>query len=243
MGALAANTQGVHDKEITEQNHFIVSKLVKSYSKDNDVLLAASTPYNQDVKNLQFSATELALLGLTDKGKRVTLDKVLAANKALPNDEEFVEMVTKKVSEVLKGKYLDPNSGYYTHKNAYDEQGGNITIPETIGLVYQLINNSKFPIAEKRGLLATLIEKNPDLVERNLGLLQEKLGENITADQLKKVSRKLLADNGDTITKELFSKISSGLEIDEVLKKRKSFELAESLYWAATTMDKIITLV
>ncbi|XVN42039.1 MAG: hypothetical protein RCG15_04975 [Candidatus Rickettsia vulgarisii] len=162
IGALTANTQGVHATEITEQNHFVANEMVKSYGKDKDILLTAATSYNENIKNFSLTPLETKLLGLSDSGKRNTLDKVLTSNQALPDDTTFIKMVTDKTGKVLADKYLKSDSCYYSHENAYNKQGDNITIPKTIGLVKLLIDKQEFPIAEKKELLTTLIRKNPE---------------------------------------------------------------------------------
>jgi Leucine-rich repeat (LRR) protein len=243
LGVLAANIQGVHDTEITKQNHFIVSKLVESYGQNKEELLKEAASYKGTVKNLaeNFSDLEIGLLSLSEKSNANTLYKrdvnnnLMMQDTSSLSDKEVVKKITKKVNEVLQSTYLNSSSGYYTHQNAYNNNGSTITIPETIGLVNHDINNREIPIADKKELLVTLLNQNPNLLEDKSEILFHLLGKEATKDNLTNRAKchQLIKDTDPSVISKAFKDIS-GLDIDQTLRKQQAFALAEKLYWAAT---------
>jgi hypothetical protein len=239
MRVLAADNQAVHHKYTTEEARFVASKMMETYGQDKTTLLDAAELCKKDIEYLKFNLLEIKLLGLSESGKRNTLEKLLKKDEDLPNDEEFVKMVTEESAKILKNKYLDNKSGYYTHRHPYNDQGDTITIPETIGVVHKLLNNNKFPIEEEKELLVTLIIQNPELTKQNLPLIQDQLKLTISIEQLSDRAKchELLKNTNSEVIAELFYNISK-FNIYETLKKQKLFRVAESLYWAANTYGK-----
>lgn len=238
MGQLAIDSQGVHVKEINELNHFIIGQLMESYSGTYDTLLASAESYLLELKNLSFTPLESKLLSLSAARKKDTLKKVLEKEQSLPDDQKFIDIIKKKSTHILENEYLREDSAYYTHQNGYNYNysSAEITIPKTIGLVKQLIDNREQTFAEKKELLVTLISYNPELVENNLSLIQKKMGEKVTLKQLANATEcyQLLKNSDIEVIVELFTKISNGLYLDATLKKQQQFQIAEFIYFAAT---------
>uniref|UniRef100_A0A3B0J8E5 Uncharacterized protein n=1 Tax=Wolbachia endosymbiont of Aleurodicus dispersus TaxID=1288877 RepID=A0A3B0J8E5_9RICK len=116
-----------------------------------------------------------------------------------------------------------------------------MTIPESIGYVKLLIDNSSVPLREKKELLVTLMEQNPELVRKELSMIKEELGNSDIFNEGQfdrtELHGLLSGINDDEKVNKLFKEIS-GLDIEKVWREQKGFVLLEQIYMAATEYGK-----
>ncbi|MDM8335392.1 hypothetical protein [Wolbachia pipientis] len=100
-----------------------------------------------------------------------------------------------------------------------------ITIPESVGYIKLLIDNFSIPLNEKRELLVTLIEQNPELVRGKLSIMRKELGNSGIFDrvQLSKTELHVLLSGIDDDGKvdKLFKEISN-LDTERIWREQKN---------------------
>ncbi|MBS9530968.1 ankyrin repeat domain-containing protein [Wolbachia endosymbiont of Rhagoletis cerasi] len=170
------------------------------------------------------------------------MEKTLG-NNPVPNDKEFIKTVIDAAKDALETKFLRKNelgeydAGYPTSRIKY---GNNetITIPKSIGYIKLLIDNFCVPLEEKKQLLVTLMEQNPELVREKLPVIRKELGNSdiLNKEQFEKKELYVLLNSIDDSEKinKLFKEIS-GLDIEKVWREQKEFVLLKQIYIAATT--------
>ncbi|WP_341813720.1 hypothetical protein [Wolbachia endosymbiont (group B) of Germaria angustata] len=179
---------------------------------------------------------------MNDDDKKSVMKKTLG-NNPVPNDKEFIKTVIDAAKDALETKFLRKNElgeydeGYPTSRIKY---GNNetITIPESIGYIKLLIDNFCVPLEEKKQLLVTLMEQNPELVREKLPVIRKELGNSdiLNKEQFEKKELYVLLNSIDDSEKinKLFKEIS-GLDIEKVWREQKEFVLLKQIYIAATT--------
>ncbi|WP_265017231.1 TomO hydrophobic C-terminal domain-containing protein [Wolbachia endosymbiont (group A) of Epistrophe grossularia] len=242
--------QSVHAGLAVKKTKFITKNLVESIKASEGQLEQAVNSYVESIgllKQYQNDPIRLRLLSLTNNEKKSAMEKTLRETDPTPGDEKFIEAVIDKAEQALKQQYLKKNfrgeydQGYPTNRMQYDYTRGSerfITIPESIGYIKLLIDDFSVPLKEKKELLVTLMEQNPDLVKNKLSKVKEKLGNSVILDkeQFNKTELHGLLDGIDDGKKvdELFKEISC-LNIEEVWREQKEFILLKQIYIAATT--------
>ncbi|WP_342170145.1 hypothetical protein [Rickettsia endosymbiont of Seladonia tumulorum] len=239
---IARDNQSVHQSEAVKKTNFITNELMESTQLPPDKLKESAKEYqNKILPELYKDNNPLAikLLELTDGEKHSVMKRVLGNNKA-PDDQNFIKEVKEKSENILKNEYLNENSSKYKALIQYDWRKGSekkTTIPESIGLVSELIDKAAIPTRDKQELCVTLLAKNPKLTEAKFTEVKKILNDqNLTLEQLssRENLHKLLNNIGDDKLNNLFNNVS-GFNIDEIWKEQKNFTLAKQLYVAATT--------
>ncbi|WP_425386408.1 TomO hydrophobic C-terminal domain-containing protein [Wolbachia endosymbiont (group A) of Barypeithes pellucidus] len=241
--------QSVHAGLAVKKTKFITKNLVESIKASEGQLEQAVNSYVESIpkllKEYQNDQVKIGLLGLKENEKKSVMEEVLNGGD-VPSDEEFIKTVIDKAEQVLKQQYLKKNfhgeydQGYPTQELQYDytRDDAKITIPESIGYIKLLIDKFSVPLKEKKELLVTLMEQNPDLVKNKLSKVKEKLGNSVILDkeQFNKTELHELLNGIDDGKKvdELFKEISC-LNIEEVWREQKEFVLLKQIYIAATT--------
>ncbi|WP_353269999.1 hypothetical protein [Wolbachia endosymbiont (group A) of Myopa testacea] len=263
---IARDSQSVHASPIVKRTNFFTRKLVEFMEASKEQLERAAVSYVRNIglfkqyqndpiyvqsirllKGYQNQNDSIKLrLRLTDNEKGSVMKKTLRETDPIPGDEEFIKTVIDKAKQALKQQYLKKNfrgeydQGYPTQELQYDytRDDAKITIPESIGYIKLLIDNFSVPLKEKKELLVTLMEQNPDLVKNKLSKVKEKLGNSVILDkeQFNKTELHGLLNGIDDGKKvdELFKEISC-LNIEEVWREQKEFILLKQIYIAATT--------
>ncbi|WP_341822228.1 leucine-rich repeat domain-containing protein [Wolbachia endosymbiont (group A) of Clivina fossor] len=247
---IARDSQSVHKSLVVKRTNFFAKKLVESTKASEGQLEQTVNSYVESIgllKQYQNDPIRLRLLSLTDNEKKSAMEETLRETDPTPGDEKFIEAVVDKAEQALKQQYLKKNfrgeydQGYPTNRMQYDYTRGSerfITIPESIGYIKLLIDDFSVPLKEKKELLVTLMEQNPDLVKNKLSKVKEKLGNSVILDkeQFNKTELHGLLDGIDDGKKvdELFKEISC-LNIEEVWREQKEFILLKQIYIAATT--------
>jgi hypothetical protein len=111
-----------------------------------------------------------------------------------------------------------------------------ITIPESIGLIESLINQTDIPRKDKQELCVTLLCKNTGLIESKLSAIKSILQkDDITIQELQKPAsvHKLLNEVSKDGLDKLFKDVS-GLDIADTWRDQQQFKLAKQLYIAST---------
>src|SRR6266576_1173328 len=246
---VANSNKSTHYKVAVNQTNFITTQLVEDVKADKDELKQAATSYMENISKLlkqyQDNQMKVMLLSLTENEKRSVMEKTLPEDGGVPDDKEFIEIVSNKVERVLEQEYLRKNQGgeYITQRSItplqYDYARGDakVTIPESIGYIKLLIDRFPIPIIERKELLVTLANRNPELVQQKLSKIREELGNNnISQEQIgnKTEFHELLNNVDDKKVNKLFEEIS-GLNIEETWREQKEFVLLKQIYVAATT--------
>ncbi|WP_264684979.1 MULTISPECIES: TomO hydrophobic C-terminal domain-containing protein [unclassified Wolbachia] len=245
---IAQDNQSVHASPIVKRTKFFTKKLVESTKANKEQLKQAAASYVESIellKQYQNNPIRLRLLSLTDNEKRSVMEKTLHNSDSTPNDKEFIKTVIDKAEQVLVDKYLEKNEQgeyagiYSTSRMQYDyaRDDAKITIPESIGYIKLLIDNFPIPLKEKKELLVTLAEQNPELVKQKLSSIKSELeNDNISQEQITNRAKfhKLLDNVNDDKVNKLFEEIS-GLDIEKVWREQKEFVLLRQIYIAATT--------
>ncbi|WP_353284774.1 leucine-rich repeat domain-containing protein [Wolbachia endosymbiont (group A) of Lasioglossum fulvicorne] len=176
---IARDSQSVHGSLVVKRTNFFAKKLVESRGDSKEQLEQAAASYVESIrlfKQYQNDPIRLKLLSLTDNDKRSVMERTLRNSDSIPNDKEFIKAVIDKAEQALKQQYLKKNfrgeydQRYPTNRMQYDyaRDDAKITIPESIGYIKLLIDNFSVPLKEKKELLVTLMEQNPDLVKNKL---------------------------------------------------------------------------
>ena len=245
---IAQDSQSVHTLPVNKQINFFTKKLVESMEASEEQLKQAATSYVESIELLeqyQNDPIRLKLLSSTDSEKRSVMEQTLGDNP-VPNDKEFIKTVIDKAKDALNTKYLRKNQfgeydqGYPTQPLQYDytRDDAKITIPESIGYIKLLIDNFSVPLEEKKELLVTLMEQNPDLVKNKSSKVKEKLGNSVILDKEQFNKEELHGllngiDDGKKVD-ELFKEISD-LDIEKIWREQKEFVLLKQIYVASTT--------
>lgn len=241
--------QSTHEEVAVNQTNFITNKLVEDVKANKDELKQAATSYMENIpkllKQYQDNQMKVRLLSLTENEKRSVMEKTLPEDGVVPGDKEFIEIVSTKVERVLKQEYLNKDQeGKYIKEMSrtplqydYTRDEAKVTIPESIGYIKLLINRFPIPLIERKELLVTLANRNPELVRQKLSKIREALGNNnISQEQIgnKTEFHELLNNVDDKKVNKLFEEISS-LNIEETWREQKEFVLLKQIYVAATT--------
>ncbi|WP_264374914.1 MULTISPECIES: TomO hydrophobic C-terminal domain-containing protein [unclassified Wolbachia] len=245
---IARDRQSVHRGSVSKRIKFFTKKLVESTEASEEQLKQAATSYVESIELLeqyQNDPIRLKFLSSTDSEKRSVMEKTLGDNP-VPNDKEFIKTVIDKAKDALNTKYLRKNQfgeydlGYPTEPLQYDytRDDAKITIPESIGYIKLLIDNFSVPLEEKKELLVTLMEQNPDLVKNKSSKVKEKLGNSVILDKEQFNKEELhgllnVIDDGKKVD-ELFKEISD-LDIEKIWREQKEFVLLKQIYVASTT--------
>ncbi|WP_264683214.1 leucine-rich repeat domain-containing protein [Wolbachia endosymbiont (group B) of Euphydryas aurinia] len=248
---IAQDPQSVHRGSVSKRINFFTKKLVESTEASEEQLKQAATSYVESIELLeqyQNDPIRLKLLSLIDSEKSNVMAQTLGYNP-VPNDKEFIKTVIDKAKDALNTKYLKKNKfgeyerGYPTEPLQYDytRYDAKITIPESIGYIKLLIDNFSVPLKEKKELLVTLMEQNPDLVKNKSSKVKEKLGNSVILDKEQFNKEELHGllngiDDGKKVD-ELFKEISD-LDIEKIWREQKEFVLLKQIYVASTTYGK-----
>ncbi|WP_342270094.1 leucine-rich repeat domain-containing protein [Rickettsia endosymbiont of Orchestes rusci] len=244
---MAQGQQSVHHSDAVKKTNFITNELVQSAQLSTGKLQEKAEEYKDKILPELFkdqNPLTIKLLELTEAEKKSVMEKTLGSNK-IPDDQSFVQQVKEKSLNVLKSKYLSKSngeyrSGYSTALLQYDWTEGaekKITIPESIGLIDQLIDTANISRKDKQELCVTLLEKNPELVKEKFPEVKKVFNDsNLSLEQIKDRPElhKLLNNISEDKLSKLFNDVS-GLNIDETWKEQQRFKLAKQLYVAATT--------
>ncbi|WP_143689006.1 TomO hydrophobic C-terminal domain-containing protein [Wolbachia endosymbiont of Nilaparvata lugens] len=242
---IAQDNQSVHASPIVKRTKFLTKKLVE-FTKDNEEELKQAVSYYVEsierLKQYQNDPVRLGLLNLTDNEKRSVMEVTLD-NNPVPDDKEFIKIVIDTAKDALETKFLRKNKrgeydeGYPTSRIKY---GNNeeITIPESIGRIKLLIDNLSIPSKEKKELLVTLMEQNPELVGKKLSAIRKELGNSdiLNKEQFERKELYTLLNSIDDSEKidRLFKEIS-GLDIEKIWREQKELVPLKQIYIAATT--------
>ncbi|QOD38232.1 TomO hydrophobic C-terminal domain-containing protein [Candidatus Wolbachia massiliensis] len=196
------------------------------------------------LKQYQNDQMRLKLLSISDTEKRSVMKKTLNSDQPVPDDKEFIEAIFNKAEQALREQYLEKKDGKYCngHPTAelqydYIRDDAKVTIPESMGRIKLLIDNFSVPLKEKKELLVTLANQNPELVEKKLSKIRLELGDNNISQRQVTNRAKFyeLLDNIDANkVNKLFKEISN-LDIKEIWKEQKEFVFLKQIYIAATT--------
>lgn len=245
---IVRDNQSVHASPIVKRTNFFAKKLVESTKDNEKQLKQAADSYLKSIEQLkqyQNDPVRLGLLNLTDDEKRSVMERTLNGHH-VPNDKGFIKTVIDKAKQTLEQQYLRKNSrGEYDDGSPisgmqydYARNDAKITIPESIGRIKLLIDNFFIPLKEKKELLVTLMEQNPELVREKLPTIRKELGNSdiLNKRRFEKTELYVLLNSIDDSKKidKLFNKIS-GLDIEKVWREQKEFVLLKQIYIAATT--------
>ncbi|MDX5462120.1 MAG: hypothetical protein O7157_00910 [Wolbachia endosymbiont of Tetragnatha montana] len=241
---IALDDQSTHASPVVKRINFFTKKLVESLKVDKEQLKQAAASYMANIPVLleQYynDPIRLKLLSLTESEKRSVMEETLLETDPIPGDEEFIKTVIDEAQQYLKKNFHgEYDREHPTQELQYDytRDDAKITIPESIGYIKLLIDNFSVPLKEKKELLVTLMEQNPDLVKNKLSKVKEKLGNSLILDkeQFNKVELHGLLNGIDDGKKvdELFKEISE-LDIEKIWREQKEFILLKQIYMAAT---------
>nr|CAH7717792.1 unnamed protein product [Callosobruchus chinensis] len=247
--AIAQDIQSVHDERAVARAKFITKNLVELIKADKNELKQAAENYLQLIKEVaeryKSDSLRLKLLALIKGEKKDVMKEVLDNDQPVPDDDEFIRIISKEAEKALEEKYLRKNvNGEYdlglsSEEFQYDDtkHDAKVTIPETIGYIKLLIDKIAIPTEEKKELLATFAEQNPKSVEEKLSKIREELkSNNISRGQItnKKEFYQLLENIDDSKIGNLFKEVT-GLNMEEIWKEQKYITLMKQIYVAATT--------
>lgn len=250
---ISFDNQSVHDKRMTDRGFFVTKKLVENTQGTQECTFQAAERLLISISNLFDNDLKVKLLGLTDQEKNSITEKTKLSNAVMQDNKTFARYILEQAEKTLNNLYLKKEAnGNYANavlKNSiqYDWQEGqekHITIPESIGRVFMLIDKLEMPYEAKQELLVSLIiakSKNGEL-EGYIEEIRSKLGDDsITLEKLANrtschaLFNKLAAEDKDGKVVQLFGNISDGLDIKEIWKEQQIFKLVKAIYVASTT--------
>jgi len=241
---IAQDNQSVHKDLIVERTKFFTKKLIECTEASEKKLKQAVSSYVESIKlfqEYQNDTIRLRLLDLNDDNKKSVMEETLG-NNPVPDDKEFIQIVIDTAKNALETKYLRKNAsgeydeGYPTYEMEYEDKA-KVTIPESIGYIKLMIDNFSIPLEEKKELLVTLIEQNPELVRKKIPIIRKELGNSniLNEAQFEKKELYILLNSIDDSKKidKLFKEISD-LDVENIWREQKEFALLKHIYMAAT---------